>query len=92
MDKSDRYEKILENKKSLRNDLKNSFYFIEENDLLIERYSDRYSKLKITSLNKWQPDWNRLPSELKYYYEKDEKKVRKRKVVTPNIIKKESTQ
>lgn len=75
--------------------------------MIIERYSDRYSKLKKADVNKWQPgyiikkdkiyftksekcsslDWNRLPKELKYFYEKDEKKVHKRKVVAPNLVK-----
>ena len=55
LDKSERYGSLLEYKKNLRNDLKNSFYFIENNDSLIERYSDRYSKIKKADINKWQP-------------------------------------
>jgi hypothetical protein len=55
LDTSSKYSKILELKKILRNDLKNSFYIIEKQNKIIERYSDRYSQIKKTDLNKWKP-------------------------------------
>lgn len=55
LDTSSKYSKILELKKTLRNDLKNSFYIIEKQNKIIERYSDRYSQIKKTDLNKWKP-------------------------------------
>jgi hypothetical protein len=55
LDTSSKYSKILELKKTLRTDLKNSFYIIEKQNKIIERYSDRYSQIKKTDLNKWKP-------------------------------------
>ena len=55
LDKNEDYLDILEIKKSFRNEMQASFYFVENSEPLIERYSDRYSKLKKDLLYKWQP-------------------------------------
>ena len=116
------YEKQLAFKKSLRTCMKESFYYIDTNrseskdyNAAIERYSDRFIKLKKADINSWQTgahllficatmcflcnvlllllsaDWNRLPKELRHFYEKDEKAAKKRKTSAPprapNLVK-----
>lgn len=82
LEKNDDYESLLKIKTNFRSLMKDSFYHIEkrasssdntEFDSTIQRYSDRYSKSKKNDLNKWKPDWSRLPKELKHFYEKEEK-------------------
>ena len=62
LDDTDKYRDILNAKKNLRNSMKDSFYYVEnvrsekaDFNASIERYSDRYSKLKIADINKWKP-------------------------------------
>lgn len=93
--KNDRYESQLKLKQKFRKLIQESYFYIDsknsiskqnEFDLNIERYSDRFSKSKKKDLNKFEPDWSRLPKELKICYTKDQKKP-KRKQSAPNLVK-----
>jgi hypothetical protein len=62
LEENEIYKTQLEFKRKIRISMKDSFYFIEvakseTNDFnsSIERYSDRYTKLKKVSINDWLP-------------------------------------
>lgn len=91
MDQTTAYTDILRIKKKIRELNQLSCFYVDTKIAAVERYSDQVSKLKKEALSNWKPDWNRLPRELKYFYEKDEKDVMKKKrknAAKPNLVKK----
>ncbi len=62
LEDNEKFKTQLDFKRKIRTSMKDSFYFIEAaksdtNDFnsSIERYSDRYTKLKKASINDWLP-------------------------------------
>jgi hypothetical protein len=57
LDKNTKYSDILEVKIELRKEIQSSFYYVENAQPIIERYSDKEINFKKNVLNNWQPGW-----------------------------------
>jgi hypothetical protein len=62
LDQSENYKEILDIKKKFRNAMQESVYYVEnlrsekaDFNASIERFSDKYSKMKKADINKWKP-------------------------------------
>ena len=62
LDQNEKYKDTLSMKKKFRNAMQESVYYVEnvrsekaDFNASIERFSDRYSKMKKADINKWKP-------------------------------------